>query len=190
MRIALSGFTGCGNTTVTQLLSKKLGYPYYNYTLTDLSKEMGLTLIELHELAKQTTEYDLLLDKKQIQFMLDNENAIDGTRLAVFIPIMAPKLDMKLPKIDFYFWLTARQNIRAERVAKRNNVSYDEALKEIQYRDSENKHRYYDLYGIEFKQPDYCTVIDTEKYDAEGVADKIISIIKPTFFAGKSLTKK
>lgn len=180
MRIALSGFTGCGNTTVTELLSKKLGYSYYNYTLTDLSKEMHVTLLELHELAKHSTEYDLLLDKKQIQFLLDNENAIDGTRLAVFIPTIAPKLGMKMPEINYYFWLTARQNVRAERVAKRKNVSYDEALKEVQYRDSENKRRYYDLYGIDFKQPDYCVVIDTEKFDAEGVAEQIIKTVKKT----------
>ncbi|MFH1779960.1 MAG: (d)CMP kinase [Candidatus Micrarchaeota archaeon] len=177
MRIVISGFTGCGNTTVTNLVSTKLGLKEYNYTFKELSQELGITLMEIHEKAKTNDEYDYLLDKKQIQFLLENDNVVVGTRLAVFLPLVAEKLGVKKPNIEYCFWLTAQQPVRAERIAKRNNCSYEEALKEIQYRDSENKHRYQKLYGIELKQPDYATIIDTEKYDAEGVADKLIQIV-------------
>ena len=41
LRIAISGKSGCGNTTVSNLLSKTLNIAMINYTFRSLSEETG-----------------------------------------------------------------------------------------------------------------------------------------------------
>ena len=42
MRIAISSKSGCGNTTVSTLLSEKLGYPMVNFTFRQMAQERGV----------------------------------------------------------------------------------------------------------------------------------------------------
>jgi cytidylate kinase len=44
LRIAISGKSGCGNTTVSTLLAKTLGIKLINYTFRQLAEEKGMTL--------------------------------------------------------------------------------------------------------------------------------------------------
>lgn len=44
LRIAISGASGCGNTTVSSLLADGLGIPCINYTFRNLAKELGMPL--------------------------------------------------------------------------------------------------------------------------------------------------
>ena len=41
MRIAISGKSGCGNTTVTRLVSEALGFEMINFTFRSLAEEIG-----------------------------------------------------------------------------------------------------------------------------------------------------
>ena len=47
LRIAISGKSGCGNTTVSGLLAQKLGIKLINYTFRQLAEEKGMTLKEV-----------------------------------------------------------------------------------------------------------------------------------------------
>ena len=58
LRIAISGKSGCGNTTVSTLLAETLGIKLINYTFRQLAQEKGMTLAEVIEKAKT--------DKKRI----------------------------------------------------------------------------------------------------------------------------
>ena len=42
MRIAVSGKSGCGNTTVSTLLAQRLGYPMINFTFRQMAKERNM----------------------------------------------------------------------------------------------------------------------------------------------------
>nr|MCR5613759.1 cytidylate kinase [Treponema sp.] len=52
LRIAISGKSGCGNTTVSTLLSQMLGIKLINYTFRTLAEERGMTLAQVIENAK------------------------------------------------------------------------------------------------------------------------------------------
>ena len=52
VRVAISGKSGCGNTTVSSMLAEKLGIKLINYTFRQLAAEKGLTLAEVIENAK------------------------------------------------------------------------------------------------------------------------------------------
>ena len=63
LRVAISGKSGCGNTTVSTLLSQKLGIKLINYTFRQLAAEKGLTLAQVIENAKNDDSYDKYKNK-------------------------------------------------------------------------------------------------------------------------------
>lgn len=183
MRIAVSGPTACGNSTASELVSKKLKLKKYNYTFHDLAKDLGMPFSQLHLRAEEDDAFDRALDKKQIGFALDNDNCIVGTRLAVFLDKIAPKLGMEKPHFDLKVWLEAPERVRAGRLAKRDGKSLGEALEEVSYRDSSNALRYKKLYSIAYAKPKGCLVVNNSKLSAEDTARAIIDAarrVKPS----------
>ena len=61
LRVAISGKSGCGNTTVSKLLADTLNVNMINFTFRTLAEEVGLSLAEIIEKAnlKQTSLYRL-----------------------------------------------------------------------------------------------------------------------------------
>lgn len=178
MRIAISGPTGCGNSTASSLVSQALRLKRYNYTFHDLARELKIPFPRLHELAEKDSKYDYLLDKKQIAFSLKEKDCVVGTRLAVFLNAIAPKLKMQKPKFDLSVWLTAPVEVRAKRIAERDARAFEEGLGEVVYRDSSNSERYFKLYGIDYRMPRGCLKIDTSRLSAEQAAGMIIAAAK------------
>ena len=174
MRIAISGLTACGNSTASARVAKALRLKKYNYTFHDMARELRLPFAELHAKAEKDARFDVMLDRKQIEFALKTKNCVVGSRLAVFLDKIAPKLGMEKPHFDLNVWLDAPAKIRAERLGKRDGKSLAEALKEISYRDKSNKARYKKLYGITHSKPDGCLLVDNARLDARQTAEKII----------------
>lgn len=175
MRIAISGPTACGNTTASKLIAKKLNLKLYNYTFHDLAGELKVPFAKLHAKAEKDARFDVLLDRKQIEFALKNKNCVVGTRLAVFLDKIASKLGMKKPSFDLKVWIYAPQRVRAQRLANRDKKSFAKALEEVRYRDASNKKRYKTLYGLEFKKPRDCLYINNQKLTAKETAKLIVS---------------
>ena len=74
LRIAISGKSGCGNTTVSGLLSEKLGVKLINYTFRQLAAEKSMTLSQVIENATifttgMLTPIRLSLQKKNPAFL-------------------------------------------------------------------------------------------------------------------------
>ena len=67
LHIAISGKSGCGNTTVSGLLAEKLGIKLINYTFRQLAAEKGMTLAEVIEAAKNDDSYDKYVDSHQVE---------------------------------------------------------------------------------------------------------------------------
>ncbi len=178
MRIAISGFTACGNSTASEKVAKALRLRKYNYTFHDLAKELKIPFKKLHEKSEKDPRFDVLLDRKQIEFALKEKNCVVGTRLAVFLDKIAPALGMKKPKFDLKIWLQAPVKVRAGRLAKRERKSFEKALKEVRYRDSSNQKRYKKLYSIEYKMPKDCVLIGNARLSARQTAEKIMASAK------------
>ena len=47
IKIAVSGKSGCGNSTVSRLLAEKLGLKLINYTFHNMAEEAGIPFEEL-----------------------------------------------------------------------------------------------------------------------------------------------
>ena len=92
LRVAISGKSGCGNTTVSGLLSQKLGITLINYTFRQLAQEKNMTLAQVIEAAKNDDSYDKYVDKHQVE-LAQKESCVLGSRLAIW---MLKEADLKV----------------------------------------------------------------------------------------------
>ncbi|MBP7479126.1 MAG: cytidylate kinase, partial [Spirochaetaceae bacterium] len=84
LRVAISGKSGCGNTTISSNLSKKLNVVMINYTFRSLSQENGMTLEEILERAKADDSFDRMVDTRQVELAL-KQSCVLGSLLAIWM---------------------------------------------------------------------------------------------------------
>ncbi len=165
LRIAVSGPSGCGNTTVSTLLAEKLGIPCINYTFRTLAKELAIPLTDLVEKAKTDSSFDLLVDRRQVEMALKT-SCVLGSRLAIWI----------LKEAQLKAVLTAPQAVRVQRIHKREGGSLSAVKTFTEMRDADDTRRYKQLYGID--NTDYSCAdlrIDTEKHPPNEITEIIIA---------------
>jgi cytidylate kinase len=168
IRIAISGKSGCGNTTVSGLLARKLGIKLINYTFRQLAEEKGMTLKEVIEAAKNDDSYDKYVDAHQVELAL-KESCVLGSRLAIWM----------LKEADLKVYLYASDDTRASRIFNREGGSLEEIKSFTAMRDSEDTRRYKEFYGIDNNDYSFVDlVIDTANYNPEQITDLIIQELK------------
>jgi cytidylate kinase len=167
LTIAISGKSGCGNTSVSKLLAQRLFLRLINYTFHDIAREEGLTFEEIMDRAEVDSHYDLFLDKKQIDFARGG-NCVLGSRLAIWL----------LTDATLKVYLEASPLARAKRIAGREHKDIDAALAETNERDEKDHNRFYRLYSIDNNKYDFVDlIIDTEKGDQYYVIETIINYL-------------
>ncbi len=166
MRIAISGKSGCGNTTVSNMVAQALGFVMINFTFRSLAEEQGIEFWDFCRLAEQSDAYDLEVDRRQVEMALAVENCVLGSRLAIWM----------LKEADLKVYLTATTEERAKRVLKREGGTFSRRLLETSQRDKKDSARYERLYGINNSDTSIADmVIDTTTLEPEEVASLIIS---------------
>jgi len=167
MRIAISGHSGCGNTTATTNVGQALGLKIVNYTFRDLARELEMSFDDLHKQAPTNFIFDYLTDLKCIRSAL-TENIVLGTRLAAW-----------LMDADLRIWLHAPLEERARRINKRETekaATYESVLYKTLKRDEQNRKRYLQLYGLDIHDhSDFDITINTDKLTAEQVSSLIVA---------------
>lgn len=168
LHIAVSGKSGCGNTSVCKAISSRLGLRLVNWTFRNLADERGMTLEQVIEAAKTDDSFDRAVDTRQVE-LARSEPSVLGSRLAIWM----------LNDADFKVFLTASAETRARRIVQREGGDYEEVFSFTQMRDCEDSGRYLRLYGIDNSRYDFADlVINTEDYDLDGVVDLILRSLK------------
>lgn len=109
MRIAISGKSGCGNTSVSTIVADRMNYPLINFTFRALAEERGIDFWDFCRLAESDDSIDRELDARQVEMAMAEENCILGSRLAIWM----------LEEADLKVYLTAGTEVRAHRIHKR-----------------------------------------------------------------------
>ena len=170
MRIAISSRSGCGNTTVTTMLSEKIGYPMVNFTFRQMAQERGVDFWTFCRMAEGDYDIDRELDRRQVEMAMKEENCILASRLAVWM----------LKDADLKVYLTATPETRAGRIFKREGGSLEERYNETVRRDENDSNRYRKIYGIDNSRPEDVAdlIIATDEKTPEEIVDIIIGAIK------------
>ena len=164
MRIAISGKSGCGNSSVTRLVGEQLGLRVINYTFRDMAAEMGISFEEMCERAERDDRFDRELDRKQVE-LAAAPGCVLGSRLAIWL----------LGNADLKVYLQGTPQVRSARIAHRESTPYEETLAMTIERDRHDRMRYQRLYGIDIDRVEFADLlVDTTLGDQKYVAGVIV----------------
>jgi cytidylate kinase len=167
LRIAVSGKSGCGNTTVSGLLAKTLGVRLVNYTFRSLSDETGLSFPEIVEQAKTDFSFDRRVDTRQVELAMEG-SCVLGSRLAIWM----------LKEADFRVYLHADPGVRAKRIHMREGGALDEIHRYTANRDAEDSRRYRELYAIDNDDTQLADlVVDTTQHRPAAIVSLIVAAL-------------
>jgi cytidylate kinase len=165
LRIAISGKSGCGNSTVSRIVARRLGLRVINYTFKDLARDRGVSFDEICRLAETDSQYDLTIDRMQVELARE-DGFVLGSRLAIWL----------LREHAFTAYLHASLATRASRIAQREGTDPATAFSETEARDRRDHDRYQRLYGWDVDQFEFAALtIDAESLSQEQVAALIVA---------------
>ncbi len=165
--IAISGKSGCGNSTVSRLVAERLGRRLVNYTFHTMADEMGIPFVRLLEMASADPSYDRTLDERQVA-MAHERDCVMGSRLAIWL----------VRDAALRVYLHASSEVRAERIRRREGGEASAVLAFTKKRDETDRERYLSIYGIDNDRYDFADlVINTERMTPERIADVVVAAI-------------
>jgi cytidylate kinase len=165
IRIAVSGKSGCGNTTISRLVAEKMGLEFINFTFRSLAAEKGLTLKEVLAEAAADDSWDREVDSRQVALARNAEGCVLGSRLAIWM----------LPEAELKVYLKARPETRAGRIVKREGGDPEEIAAFTRERDRQDGERYLRIYKIDSDNYSFADLIlDTDGMSPEEISDAIV----------------
>ncbi|MDL2228758.1 AAA family ATPase [Treponema sp. OttesenSCG-928-L16] len=168
-KIAISGKSGCGNTTVSRIVAERLGLRFINFTFRSLAQEKNISLEEVLALAAKDDWWDREVDSRQTALAREEGGCVLGSRLAIWM----------LEEADLKVYLTARPEIRVQRIVGREGGDCAAVEAFTAERDRQDHERYLRIYNID--NDDYFfadLVVDTDELFPEKIASIIIETLK------------
>jgi cytidylate kinase len=163
-RIAISGKSGCGNTTVSRLVSELLGIRCINFTFRSLAEERGLSLTEVLARAAKDDSWDREVDTRQVCLARESGGCVLGSRLAIWM----------LEEADLKVYLKAAPLTRAKRIVNREGGTIETVAAFTAERDRQDRERYLRIYAIDNDDYGFADlIIDTDVLDPKRIADLI-----------------
>ena len=163
MRVTVSGLPGSGTTTLAEALSSRFDLEHVSSgdVFRAMARERGVTLAEFGRIAEEDPEIDREIDERQREIAREKKDVVMEGRLSGWM----------VEDADLRVWLAAPLEVRAERVADREEQTVEEAHDEIEKRQNSEARRYREIHGIDIGDLSvYDLVIDTSHWDQEGVA--------------------
>ena len=165
IKIAISGKSGCGNTTISRIVAGIMGLRFINFTFHSLADEKGIKFAELLKLAAEDDSWDHEVDERQVAMAREEGGCVLGSRLAIWM----------LPEADLKVYLTASAETRAGRILKREGGSLEDIAAFTESRDRQDRERYLRIYNIDNDKYDFADlIINVDKISPDEIADLII----------------
>ncbi|MDR1469890.1 MAG: cytidylate kinase family protein [Spirochaetaceae bacterium] len=169
VKIAISGKSGCGNTSVGKLLAAKRGLTFINWTFRNLAEQRGIPFEKALEMAQVDDRWDREVDARQVALAREADGCVLSSRLAIWM----------LKDADVKVYLRASPAVRAARIVKREGGDLAEKARFTETRDRHDHDRYLALYNIDNDRYDFADVIiETDHLSIEEVVEKIIGYVK------------
>jgi len=178
--ICISGMAGSGKSTVAKMLAERYGLKYYSGgdALKELAAEKGhepfkrgwweseegIRFIKERE---NDPKFDKAVDKKLMELAQQGNVILDSWAMPWLL------------KKGFKIWLEASLEKRAERIAKRDNITVKEAVEAIKRKEEGTKTIYKKLYGFDLGEDfaPFHLILDTDNLTQEEVFQILCKVI-------------
>ncbi|MDR1106913.1 MAG: cytidylate kinase family protein [Treponema sp.] len=168
IKIAVSGKSGCGNTTISRMTAERLDLAFINFTFRSLAEERGLSLKDVLERAAADDSWDREVDSRQLALAREASGCVLGSRLAIWV----------LPEAGLKVYLKAANETRVRRIMKREGGSEEEVAAFTLERDRQDHERYLRIYGIDNDDYGFADlVIDTDRAGPDEIVAMILQKI-------------
>jgi len=172
IKIAISGMSGCGNTTVSKIVADRLGLQFINFTFRSLAQERNIEFKKVLELAAKDDSWDKEVDSRQVKLARESGGCVIGSRLAIWM----------LEEADLKVYLRAKPETRAARIVKREGGKLKEVAAFTAERDKHDNQRYIHIYNIDNYKYEFANlVIDTDNISPDEIANLIIEAAEKIF---------
>lgn len=186
--ICISGMAGTGKSTLAKKLAKKYGLQYFSGgdALRLLAKEKGYNVASngwwetregLNFIRERKKDYafDKLVDKKLLDYAKQGNVLLDSWTMPWLV------------ENGFKIWLTASVQKQAERIAQRDKITVDEAVKALKEKESRTKAIFKELYGFDLGEDfsPFNFILDTDNLNAEEVF-YVLCLIMEKIILGKN----
>jgi cytidylate kinase len=166
MIIAVSGLTGSGKNTLGALLARSLGYKVVSPTFKDLAAKEGIPLMDFQRKAEKDPDIDRKFDA------VLREQASGDCVVTTWLGPWIVDADVRIR-------VFASDEVRAQRIAKRDGMDAAGALKHLRERDEANRRRYLKLYGIDiYDEGRFDACLNSGIYTPEELLGISLSVIK------------
>jgi cytidylate kinase len=163
LTITVSGISGAGKTDGARAIAKALKLKYISASLRDIAKKRKISLEQFSAIRKSEIDHDM--DRRSLKFAMKGKVVLDGRLTAWAAGDWA----------DVRIFYICPLDVRASRVAKRDNVTVEEAKINLERRDRQDHEKYQKVYGIDsFDRSVYNIVIDNR--DLTKKESKIIPV--------------
>ena len=165
IKIAISGMSGCGNTTISRIAADRLGLQFINFTFRSLAEDKGLSLTDVLDLAAEDDAWDKEVDSRQVQLARESGGCVLGSRLAIRM----------LEEADLKVYLRAKAETRAARIVKREGGDLEAVAAFTAERDRQDNSRYIRIYNIDNYNYQFANlIIDTDNVTPDEIVNMII----------------
>ena len=172
MLLTVSGPPGSGKSTTAGLLADRFDLEHISGgdIFRELAEERGYTPVEFNELAEEEDQIDRDLDRRLRTVAATNDDVLLESRLAGWLA--AEHADMR-------FWLDAPLDVRAERIADREDKTVAEARATTKRREQSEAKRYKELYDVDIDDLGiYDVAINTARWGEMVVPDLLAEAVE------------
>lgn len=178
--ICISGLAGTGKSTLAKKIAKKYKLNYFSGgdALKDLAKKQGYDIslqgwwespVGINFLKERASDpkFDKAVDDKMLEYAEQGNVLLDSWTMPWLL------------KEGFKIWLEASFEKRAARVAERDKMTLDEAIKMLQEKETRTKAIYKELYGFVLGQDmaPFDFILDTDNLGADDVYAVLCKVI-------------
>lgn len=178
--ICVCGMAGSGKSTVARRLAEKYGLKYYSGgdTLKTLAIEQGYTVLDqgwwesaegMRFLRRRDKdpEFDKAVDRKLLGLARRGNVVLDSWTMPWLI------------ERGFKIWLEASVEKRAERIAGRDGMSFEDALRALRRKERQTKAIYKKLYGFSLGEDfaPFNLILDTDNLKSDEALQTLCMVI-------------
>jgi len=180
LTICICGMAGSGKSTLAKKLAKRYALRYYSGgdALKALAMDEGYSPIEhgwwesqegLRFLKKRAEDpqFDRKVDGKLLEFARQGNVVLDSWTMPWLL------------EEGFKIWLEASLEKRAERIAKRDKISFEGAVKALESKERQTKAIYRELYGFSLGEDfaPFKLILDTDHLEAKEVFQVLCAVM-------------